>query len=284
MDFARAAVEAEARERSEAKKRKRFAEGGGVGEGEGAAAPQPRPAGGPVPGEATAREAKARREARRRLDAGAEATEEVALARAEERGGEAAAAGAGQPRPGFTAFNMDEEKEEGEGDNSIGSRPSASSSREDVADDAATSTSSSPKLIHVASSTGAGNDATGDSSQQGDSDKTPAATAALSRLTMKDEGADAPCRLRVLDAQLRLLTQYVEADFSGAALKRRSQDAASYSSYSSRVASRHRGPPSRGSSHSNVSDAAAPRVSSSLLARKGTQQYDSIQEESVSDE
>ena len=174
--------------------------------------------------------------------------------------------------------------EEGEDDNSIGSRPSASSSREDVADDAATSTSSSPKLIHVASSTGAGNDATGDSSQQGDSDKTPAATAALSRLTMKDEGADAPCRLRVLDAQLRLLTQYVEADFSGAALKRRSQDAASYSSYSSRVASRHRGPPSRGSSHSNVSDAAAPRVSSSLLARKGTQQYDSIQEESVSDE
>ena len=117
MDFARAAVEAEARERSEAKKRKRFAEGGGVGEGEGAAAPQPRPAGGPAPppGEATAREAKARREARRRLDAGAEATEEVALARAEERGGEAAAAGAGQPRPGFTAFNMDEEKEEGEG-------------------------------------------------------------------------------------------------------------------------------------------------------------------------
>ena len=114
MDFARAAVEAEARERSEAKKRKRFAEG--LGEGEGAAAPQPRPAGGPAPppGEAMAREAKARREARRRLDAGAEATEEVALARAEERGGEAAAAGAGQPRPGFTAFNMDEEKE-GEG-------------------------------------------------------------------------------------------------------------------------------------------------------------------------
>ena len=39
----------------------------------------------------------------------------MALARAEEHGGGPAATGAGQPRPGFTAFNMDEEKDEGGG-------------------------------------------------------------------------------------------------------------------------------------------------------------------------
>lgn len=119
MDFARAAVEAEARERSEAKKRKRSAEAEGADEGGAGSAPPrpcPRPAGGgETPREANAREAKARREAHRRLEAGAEATEEVALARAEERGGGPAATGAGQPRPGFTAFNMDEEKDEGGG-------------------------------------------------------------------------------------------------------------------------------------------------------------------------
>jgi hypothetical protein len=119
MDFARAAVEAEALERSEAKKRKRSAEAEGADEGgAGSAPPRPRPrpaGGGETPREANAREAKARREAHRRLEAGAEATEEVALARAEERGGGPAATGAGQPRPGFTAFNMDEEKDEGGG-------------------------------------------------------------------------------------------------------------------------------------------------------------------------
>ncbi len=117
MDFARAAVEAEARERSEAKKRRRSVEVEGAGEwGAGGAPPRPRPAGGrEPPREANAREAKARREAHRRLEAGAEATEEVALARAEERGGGPAATGAGHPRPGFTAFNMDEEKEDGGG-------------------------------------------------------------------------------------------------------------------------------------------------------------------------
>ena len=131
MDFARATVEAAERERHEAKKRKRSeaeeaqvrAEEPAAAAGIGAGEVRPQPGRG-VPPPQSAREAKARREARRRLEGGADATEEVALARAEERGAEglghgsggvgpaAAAAGA---RPGFTAFNMDEEKEEGGG-------------------------------------------------------------------------------------------------------------------------------------------------------------------------